>query len=316
LNVTFAQNVLDPVNDPLRVVHPRSLGYTIQPLDQFVASSGTFLQPWPLNRNKPLSQYTYYTWRDTTLEAVGAPLGNGADPVALLNVDPNAAAVYIAGQVPTIGLPLLMDFRTYPDSQATGINRLSYLEANSILVNVAQQPFFRVHSTGGALPSNPTGIVINPDQEITATGGLTAAGLPTLPADNAFYVGQADFVVRVSRVHSIWFDAGIASQWAAPVWLPGPTKLPSGTSVSLAYRGAVGITGTGYNDATNVDMYGNKPVGFTGYSVLYLNGDSSWKTSLPQLAGARFVQIRATLISNVESQIEPSITALGLTHYN
>jgi len=311
LSTTFAQNLLDPVNDPLKVVHERSLGYTVQPLEQFVSPFGTFLVPWPLNRNVPVSEFNFYTWRDTTLEPLGGPLGNGADPLAL----PGGTTVYGGTKVPSIGLPLLMEFRTYPDSTATSVNRLQYLEANNIIFNPAQTPFFRVHSTGGALPANPTGVVVSPDQQITAQGGLDVSGQPTLPGDNAFYVGQAEFVVRVSRVHSIWFDGSVASQWAGPVVIPDASGLPSGTTISMSFRGALGITGSGYNDASNIDMYGNPTTG-ASFSVVYLNGDSSWKTSLVPLAGARFIQIRLTLVSNVEELIEPAVSALGLTHYN
>ena len=60
----YDSNLLDPVEDPLTVVHPKNAGYTIDPLDLFLAPSGTPMMPWPMNYGIPTEQFTYWTWRD------------------------------------------------------------------------------------------------------------------------------------------------------------------------------------------------------------------------------------------------------------
>src|SRR6185503_18153709 len=65
LSATFAGNQLDPAGDPLTIVHPKAKGYAINPSDVYLSTSGHLRAPWPLNRNVPVGQYTYWTWRDT-----------------------------------------------------------------------------------------------------------------------------------------------------------------------------------------------------------------------------------------------------------
>ncbi len=315
LTTTFDSNVLDPVNDPLQVVHARTEGYLIQPLDLFPAASGTALAPWPLNRDKPMSEYSYYTYRDTTITALGAPFSNGADPSILGVLDPLNANVgyYIGGAVPTIGLPLLMEFKTYPSNGSTGANLLDVVYADLVgAFGLGGVPSFRIHTTGAMMP-NSVPVNVDPDQTITAAGGFDILGNATFATDSMFYVGQADFVVRVSRIHSIWFDAGTGSSWVDPIMLPSEGDQPGGTMISLAYRGAVMPTTGGQNDADNIDMYGEKIGG--NFVPLFINSDDSWKTSLADITGAQFMQCRITMISNPESEVSPVLSALGFSHF-
>jgi hypothetical protein len=70
---TFANNVLDPVNDPLKIVHQKPLGYSVQPGDIFTSATGTKMAPWPLNQNIPVQDFQLYTWRDTGNLNLGQP---------------------------------------------------------------------------------------------------------------------------------------------------------------------------------------------------------------------------------------------------
>jgi hypothetical protein len=341
LKTVFDANLLDPVNDPIEVVHERALGYLVQPLDQFTVASGQRMAPWPLNRNQAPSNYHFYTYRDTSLEAEGGLQSSGADPNLLglnntanpcpesvvhqFGIPPVGAPDWIngavhyngetAGNVPSIGLPLLIDFRAYPTGSPQGINQLRYRLGTGLGV-----PTMRIHSTGAQLP-NGTIVQVNPDQEISATGSFDVAGVATPGFDDGFYLGQADFVVRVNRVHSIWLDAAAPSTWEPALFLPGALDQPAGTQVSVAYRGAIVLTANAPVDpemANLYDPYGNIPSAFAGGSlgVLFLNNDSGWKDDINELDGARYLQMRITMVSNVEKDIEPYLTALGVSFSN
>jgi hypothetical protein len=197
-----------------------------------------------------------------------------------------------------------MEFRTFPASSATGLNAIGVSFANTSAV-----PFFRAHSTGGGLPNPPGAVNIDPDQETTAAGGYDIFGNPTPPLDNFFYVGQADFVVRVNRIHTIWFDSGGISAWAPAVTIPDVQ--PEGTQVVIAYRGATSVTGA-FNDANLFDPYGDS----TALTIFFHNGVQSWTTDINQLFGARAIQARITMISNTESLVSPILSGFGLSFDN
>jgi len=310
---TFASNLVDPNEDPLTVLAPKSGGYPIQPLDSFKTPSGTLMQPFPVNLGKPISQYNYWTWRDTSIQAVGGPLSGGVDP--LVNPDTEFDNYYGAGAVPTIGLPLLMDFRTYPSPTTAQGSNLLYLAAVNAAGPSAGLPYFRLQSTGGVL-ANGQRKLINPDQELTAQGGLDATGNPTAPIDSGFYYGNADFVTRVNRIHTIWLDTGSPSQFGDLVSIPRTTEVPAGTQMSFAFRGATTITSlAAAQDGDNIDPYGNKRPKGTSFSVTFLNADPTWKSSLSELNGARYVQVRVTMISSADTGAAPELDAMGIPYY-
>jgi hypothetical protein len=323
----FANNQADPFNDPLRVVHSRERGYNVFPGDIFEADTGTRLMPFPLNRGIPKNQFKYYTWRDTALQvkaAPAAPQGTSGCPGAELpivvtitglgeiGVPYPAGAAGSSGNVPTIGLPLLMEFKCFPDSDALGLNAFDILLANTN----SPQPNFRAFSTGGTSTSGD--VEKDPDLQVTANGGFsptsTPPGAPTPGVDNSFYVGQADLVVRISRAHTIWFDTGSGSNptYSAHVVEPRESDLPFGTQLVLAFRGAANATLAQAKDADALDAYGDAktPANPNGV-VTFFEGDKTWKTKLSDLNGARFFQARVSFIGNTETNLVPELSALG-----
>lgn len=332
---TFDSNLLDPANDPLNAVHPKDLGYDVQPVDSFISSTGTLMMPWPLNRTIPQSQWKRYTWRDNSIQTVGAPGGSGVE------TDINGFAtgltpvkLYAAGKVPTIGLPLLMEFRCYPDDAAFGLNGFKI----NIAINSSARPAFRAFSTGGVLSTGAL-FKIDPDNEPNARGGINpATGQPTgigTEIDNSFYLGQLDFVVRVNRVHTIWFDTlQFTPQYQTPLVEPPASLQPLGTQVIVALRVAQNVTPgtppTGQpvqrSDATKYDAYGDpraQSVVPNNFAVTFptLPGggvDNVWRTN-PALLNPnspRFVQARITMISNPDTLLFPEVSGFGFSLKN
>ncbi|MCC6406528.1 MAG: hypothetical protein IT453_05150 [Planctomycetes bacterium] len=331
LVATFSQNVGSSANDPLKVVHPKDYGYILTPADTFVSSTATLMHPWPLNRQIPAGlNPIYYTWRDTAVQTLGAPNGYGADTGRLIQVTGlgKAGVPYAKDFVPTVGLPLLFEFRCYPNDSSIGLNGFKI----ALAINSSAAPFFRAFSTGGILASGQPK-KIDPDNEPTAQGGVNpATGLTTPALDNSFYYGQADFVVRISRSHSIWFDTQLGAPiYYTPLVEPTPSQQPAGTSLVFAYRGATTLTpapsggnakGT-YINADNIDFYGDSKTTALGgaaaaaYSVGFQTpGDNTWKTSLPGLSGAKFFQFRVSFISNAATGLYPELSAVAFPFSN
>ena len=323
LAASFDANRADAALAPPTVVHPRAAGYLVQPGDLALSTSGRVIAPWPMNRGLPPEQYRYWTWRDTGVSVVGAPFGSGADTWRLQQIAGTPhRGFYRSDSVPTIGLPLLMDFRTYPDAGARGLNSLRVAMALSL----SARPFFRSFTTGGVLAGGGT-VWVDPDQAVTAQGGITApGGNPTPPQDNTFYYGQADFVVRVSRLHTAWFDAlGATIDLAAAPESPGPAP-GSNASLALAFRGADALSNAyglePWRDASLMDPYGDGfnqvqlmklslPSNLT-FQPLFHQGDPSWRDSIQDVRGARYFQLRVTMIADVQSGATPELAGLGL----
>lgn len=328
LDNTFAANQAEtPV-----IVHQKPQGYVISALDLQLSPTGRVLAPWPMNRNLAPNQYVRFPWRDTASLVMGAPNGTGADTqrLAVLSGFFNThMGFYPADEVPTIGLPLLTEFRTYPTTSASGFNGFQI----AIAINSSAQPYFRTHSTGGAAN---TGIVtVDPDQEVAGKGGINPNnGKNTQPRDNAFYYGQADFVVRVSRLHTIWLDTLGVSQFAPATVIPSASRQPAGTQVILAYRGASGLTSQvndSWEDATNFDPYGESytakqhcmllganngcPEGQQEFTPTFFPNaaDESWTSDITALDGASFIQTRVTLIANPDTGELPEVSAIGFS---
>ena len=343
LVTTFSQNVLDPVTNPPVKVHDRTRGYVVTPSEVFTSDTGTRMLPYPWNRGVPEAQKQRFTWRDTAVQAKGGANGPGAElavVIRALGLNPNLQGVpYAAGNVPTVGLPLLMEFRCFPDTAALGLNAFDIAIAN---LNSAQ-PNFRAFSTGGTAVG---GVITtrNPDLQTSALGGFnptsTPPGQTTFPADNSFYIGQMNLVTRVSRAHSIWFETGPAGtqpQFVAPVIEPRAEDQPPGTSLVLQYRGATNVVGATVtptppipvssvaNDSSVMDPYGD-PLPATptsvppfpgGGTVNFLNGEAApgkWRNSIPEVSNARFFQVRVTFISNLETNLAPTLSALGFPY--
>lgn len=315
LTTTFADNVADD----LEVVSTKTNGYFIQSIDQFKTPSDTLMMPFPLNRNMPASAYSYFTWRDTTKQVVGGP-NNGGVPIPQGGPVPAGPVIYQTNLIPTLGLPLLMDFKTFPaPTTANGLNLLNIAGVNSIIPTAAAPfnlPFYRAHSTGG-IDANQAQQLIDPSTELTAIGGLDGFGAPTPATDNGFYYGNADFVTRVSVMHTIWFNTGGISNFAPAVTLPAPNEVPPGVEMHFAYRGATIVTLPNQNNnANNYDPYGNPLPPSPPFAVTFLNGDSTWKSDLTELNGAQYIQVRVTFVSNAETSAVPELDSIGIPYAN
>jgi hypothetical protein len=333
--MSFEANVLNDPNNPLKEVHARGEGYLIDNGDLFLSGTGETLMPFPLNRGSDPSKYEYFTWRDTAVVATGGDLGMGIEPTVAVNTGQlsdlgQVGLIAGPGDIPSIGLPLLMDFKCYPTSSGLGLNTFDTLLAGfPTTFGFTAPPDFRVHSTGGF---DPFGFPISkdPDLESQPDGGYSTVapvlpvGTPTDPGDSLFYLGQVDLVTRISRVHTIWFDTGDTNpDYLTTVVQDLDGSLPGGTEIQVAYRGATSVVGTPLSDASTLDPYGDQPVpGGTPMtfgpvasknpSVVFANGDSTWHDSVDAIDGARFVQLRITLVSDVASGASPELSSIGI----
>ncbi len=333
----FAANRLNDPENELAIVHPRERGYLLTPSQVFTASTGTKLMPYPLNRGVPPDQFRYYTWRDTAILGTGGHDGFGADIRALALVgaicDAAHPTTYEPGQVRSLGLPLLMEFKCFPDQGALGLNALD----TSFAMATEPLPMFRVFSTGSL---DPTGAPIakDPDAETEATGDFSTPWNPTPGRDNVVMLGQLDLVVRVSRAHSIWkathLGAGVPSspRYLDPILEPRADDLPSGTSVTVAFRGAAQLSGADVGNANAYDAYGDPVVtrivadpscwpSFdpplvinSDIDVRFWNGDASWHADLKDLDGAHFIQARITFVSNAATLERPELSTLAVAY--
>jgi hypothetical protein len=332
----FSDNILNHPLAPQTVVHPRDLGYRIRSVDLFTTRSGTRLMPFPLNRDPSVPPRTML-WRDTAVPARSAPSGAGipldVEEGGPLNLAERAGAVAPSGDVPTIGLPLLMEFRCFPTSTALGQNGFDV----SLAINSSAFPAFRAYSGGG---TNSTGQAVqkDPDVEVEPTGGFdpNMGGAPTPRAhDNTFYVGQLDVVTRISRAHSAWIDTrSQGPDFIAPQVLPLPADQPAGTAIVLEYRGANGFVLDNVQpdldesafpfDAERLDPYGeiewvdrdrvHHRLGSPGFpgTIDFVGPGPDWSASIDEIDGARFVQLRVTFVGNLESQTTPELSGIGL----
>ncbi|MFT5152787.1 MAG: hypothetical protein ACI841_002786, partial [Planctomycetota bacterium] len=329
LKKTFANNPLDLGVEPQAVVHPGNLGYSVSPGDVYTASSGTRMIPFPLNRTIPQSEWRTFTWRDTRLLTRAGSRGGGAEVwsfFTLLGL-PVPEAIFPVDEVPSIGLPLLMEFRCSPDDEALGLNAFDV----SIASNSSARPYFRAFSTGGL---NQSGLEdrVEPDLEYEANGGFNPnpqnPGLETPGVDPTFYLGAMDLVIRVSTSYSVWFDVSVGAQplqggvFEAALLEPKASEQPLGTSVEIAFRSARAFTdlsSASRADARSLDPYGDHyltPAGRSALAsnpdVVFTDGDASWKTSSEGLAGAEYYQLRVTFLSNPMTGLSPTLSALAL----
>jgi hypothetical protein len=133
-----------------------------------------------------------------------------------------------------------------------------------------------------------------------------------MPAENTFYLGQMDLVVRVSRAHTVWIDTGSASPsyFSPAVVEPKAAHQPAGAEVVLAFRGATAVSAPLVAGANALDAYGDPTS--PANTVAFFNGDNTWKSSASILDGARFVQVRATLVANAVTGDIPAISGFGV----
>lgn len=310
LTTSFDNNFL--ASGGADVVHPKPLGYTISPADLYLGASGAPLMPYPLNEGAAPGQGSTYLWRDTALTTLGGAQGTGVplgNEDILLGVQ--AGSSYPSGAVPSIGLPLLMEFRCYPTAMGLGLNAFDV----SLAANSSARPNFRAFSAGGFNGSQS--YQVDPDLETIASGGFDPSGLPTQGVDNVAYMGAIELLTRTSRVHTLWLDTRSASPDFAQSVVQSTT--PVGTSVSVVFRGATaivaGLPGQGNDvraNAAALDPYGNPLPSAVG-SPQFLNGDSSWKSDIDLLDGARYVQVRIDFRGNAATNASGALEGLGLS---
>ena len=347
LTSTYADNVLE--DEAQEVVHPRQLGYSINPQDVVTTANGTKLMPFPVNRVAGEPKRTF-TWRDTTKRQRTGEENGGLESeayLAALGLPAPPEPYYPTGEIQTLGLPLLMDFSVFLDGVATSSNRW----ALNLAVNSSSRPYFRAFSAGGTR-QNGTITIVDPDAETTANGGFNPASNPpgaeTFGLDNSFMLGAADLVARKSVVHTVWVEAGASSaarQFTQPI-VSSPLGQSLATSVSIDVRGATEIVydnsgdpatdndgdengvvdyleealaldlyGDFYNEADQVGLshrvaYENPGLAFTG-SGSVANG-SDWRADASTIEGSRYVQLRLTFESDLETGDVAIATALGI----
>jgi hypothetical protein len=318
---TFSNNVLSQTAQ-LKVVDS---SYSFNNLDAFVVpGSGSTMVPYPVFEDD-FGQKVTYTWRDTTILTRAAPNGVGADPMILDQIfGPMSRRNYAAAnQVPTIGLPLLMDYRVYPDtgSQSRGLNGFQI----SLAGVTSNKPNFRIFSSGGFNTQNQR-VSVDPNNN-TPRGGFdpttTPPGRPTPPEDPVLYWGQADFVIRVSRGITRWLDTQVVDptfsypRFQPPVIEPLGSEQPAGTSFLLDFRGSDNVVSNTrqLQHAECVNLYGD-PIPTTILTECTPNGAptgiSSWTRNINEVNGKRFLQLRFTLVNNLATGAVPSISTVGL----
>ncbi len=368
----FNFNLLDEATDPQAVVHDRDLGYVVNPGDIFITGEGTRLIPFPLNEGANPSQFRYYTWRDTSINRRSAPDTSGArleldygisgDDLPVFPDDmgncamggPAYAPIFTPTQVKTAGLPLLVEFRCFPDDSANSTNNFD----TSIAITTSTMPFFRAFSAGG-IDTNQVDVRVDPDLEDMANGGFNpnstpASGAPTFGLDNNIYLGSLDFVVRVSRAYSVWWpiedninELFPVSEFFPPVVEPTAAEQPVNTSMDFAYRAAFTLPAVGDQSAldpgfamrsvaSQFDPYGDhyddtdppcpmqNDTPFVnhdaaganlGISFLAATGNA-WQEDVEAINGANFYQVRVSFISNPQTGLVPTLSSFAMSWAN
>jgi hypothetical protein len=241
--------------------------------------------------------------------------------------------------IPSFGLPILTEFRCYSSDDAIGFNRLDTSLAmdpgwaaggvNGLVLGTSR-PYMRIFSSGG-VDTNTVSVYRDPDLESTPRGGynyepfLAPVGVATAAADNVFYLGQLDFVIRVSRATTVWRFADVPTPvYAEPVLEPRNDLQPNGTSVILHFRGATGLgAGTGATADANVfNMYGNIPS--SGDPLIFEDpiGDNgpvegisgAWTSNINDIDGFSFFQVRITFINNAPAGTSPELAGMGFAY--
>jgi len=298
--------------------------YELSSVNRFQTPGGISMYPWP-------DFDTTYTWRDThfplpnggTLQGgnasggtPGNPAGYGVPPTVVGGVP-----TWLAGDYPSIALPLLMRFRCYPRGQEFGFNGFQV----QIMVGSSNIPAFRVFSSGGR-DGQGTWNLVRPDlpPEGTAPNGgyNTVSGVATKGFGPELYWGQVDFVTRVSKVYTHWFDFGAnLNAMSALTIEPTAAQANPGTSVEVQFRSTQTINDAActsgglaspLNDASSFfDAYGE----YEG-TCATLTAPSDWYSDPAELVndGRQFFQLRFTFVSNIEQDLLAELDAFGFAY--
>ncbi len=272
----------------------------------YTSTSGSSMYPWP-------EFDSTYTWRDTDIPPtiMGAPNGRGVPPQVT-----GQPVVFGVGQAPSIALPLLQRYRCYPMGEEFGLNGFQI----QIMVGSSAKPAFRVFSAGGQDSGGNWHQVIPdvPPGGTRATGGYnTTTGETTKAFGPELYWGQVDFVTRISRVYTHWFEFGGTLASISPVTIePDPLEQAAGTEILVEFRatdtvtesttGACQDAGTPLTDATQFDGYSN----YEG-SCGSVSSPTDWSADLSSFYGKQFFQIRFTFVQNITQDLEAEMDAFG-----
>jgi hypothetical protein len=310
---SFDDNILGYPEYDEKVVVDSS--YSISSLNLFTSDSGNTMLPWPAFEET-------YTWRDTAFpwDTYGT---SDRSPGAATSTHPEAG-LYPPEGAPSTALPLLARFRCYPRGERLGTNQF---QVTALLTQNVQTSFpaFTVFSAGGQDGSGQWHQVI-PDN--AAKGGTqpvggyrVGSGQPTDPTNPHFYWTEVDFVLKVSRVYTHWFDMGgiLGSGKVVGVQVePEEGNQPTGTSVVVEYRGAVQVdhptnpttTPSPLLDAgTDFDVYAE----FTGQNGgVSTPGDWTTDFSALEAQSYRFLQVRFTFVNDVDRGNQAVLDGLGL----
>ena len=348
---TYAQNYLQDPNAIVKTVHKRQAGFQVSNLGLFNSpGSGTPMLAMPMNQNLPASEQVTFTWRDTSILGRGGLTSTGLSAqdgvpyereVALFGLNACQGQVYGADAAGTphagvrsIGLPLLMEFSCFP-SNAISLNNFDV----SIAINSSNQPFFRAFSTGGFNASG-NAITKDPDNQVSPTGGFNGnpalpggIGAKTPPRDPTVYIGQLDLVIRISRVYTVMLNSlQTTPDYVSLVQEPDPADQPDGTEIQYAYRGHLAqLEGgapldTRFQVGESMSVYGD-----ISYQPLLDFGDQcnpslpdaievfnptlpEWSEDLDTIDGHAFAQLRMTFVGNLETELIPSLSAVGLAY--
>ena len=264
------------------------------------------MYPWP-------DFDSTYTWRDTDIPPTITGAANGAGVPPRVTGQP---AVYGVGQAPSIALPLLQRYRCYPLGEEFGLNGFQI----QIMVGSSAKPAFRVFSAGGQDSGGNWHQVIPdvPPAGTKPTGGYnTTTGETTKQFGPELYWGQVDFVTRISRVYTHWFEFGGTLSSISPVTIePDPLEQAAGTEILVEFRatdtvtevttGACQDAGTPLTDATVFDGYSNY-VGSCGS----VSSPTDWSADLSSFYGKPYFQIRFTFVQNITQNLEAEMDAFG-----
>lgn len=345
---TYEQNFLPDPNAIVKTVHQRQDGFQVSNLGLFNApGSGTPMLSLPMNQNLPVSEQVTFTWRDTAILGRGGLTATGLSAQDGVPYDREifnfglsacqgevyggAAAGPAHAGVRSIGLPLLMEFSCFP-SNAISLNNFDV----SIAINSSNQPFFRAFSTGGFNASG-NAITKDPDNQVSPTGGFNGnpalpggIGASTPPRDPTVYIGQLDLVIRISRVYTVMLDSlQDTPDYVSLVQEPAPAAQPDGTQIQYAFRGHQDDTNLGgielderFERGETMSVYGD-----ISYQPL-LDIDNmcepsdnievfnptieTWSEDLDSIDGLPLAQVRMTFVGNLETELVPTLSALGL----
>ncbi|MCH2101147.1 MAG: hypothetical protein MK209_04435, partial [Planctomycetes bacterium] len=290
--------------------------YPVLAANTFQADSGLPYMPWP--------DFTdYFTFRDTAIPQSIQDGANGSgSPPASHGLGASAGGLYDPGSVPAIGLSLLGRFRCYNVGNIEPINQFNSYQ----FVAASPLPAWRVFSAGG-ISANGDVITVVPDNGdqggLQPTGGWRN-GSATRPDEDTIYAAQADFVVRVSRAYTHWFDLGgvlPVNGVKGVVIEPIKAFQVPGTDVTVEYRGSFSVSHPANPTTTpsplldaekTLDLYGD--FNDTSGSVSL---PSAWTSDLSTLEATateqyRYIQLRISFISNADLLLPASLDGLGI----